>query len=157
MQDLFLPCTDPMKSVLQRVSSASVTVDGNTVGQIGRGILVLFGVEKTDTEAQLDYHIKKLLSLRIFPDEAGKMNLSIRDIGGELLVVSQFTLAGDCRKGTRPSFDTAMPPAEAERMYNRYVDRLFAESGLTVETGSFGAMMQVSLVNDGPVTFLLEN
>lgn len=146
-----------MKSVIQRVTQASVTVDNQVIGQIGRGILVLFGVEKSDDESQLDYHIGKLLRLRIFADENGKMNRSIQDIGGELLIVSQFTLAGDCRKGNRPGFDNAMPPAEAEQMYNRFVDRLRLESGLTVETGAFGAMMQVSLVNDGPVTFLLEN
>jgi D-tyrosyl-tRNA(Tyr) deacylase len=146
-----------MKSVLQRVSQASVTVDGVTVGQIGPGILVLFGVEKNDTEDKLDYHLGKLLRLRIFPDDAGKMNRSVQDIGGGLLIVSQFTLAGDCRKGNRPGFDNAMPPAEAERMYNLFVQRLRDESGLVVQTGVFGAMMQVSLVNDGPVTFLLEN
>jgi D-tyrosyl-tRNA(Tyr) deacylase len=146
-----------MKSILQRVSQASVTVDGQVIGEIGRGVLVLFGVEKSDDEAKLDYHIKKLLNLRIFADEADKMNLSVTDIRGELLIVSQFTLAGDCRKGNRPGFDNAMPPAEAERMYNRYVERLRAESGLKVATGAFGAMMQVALINDGPVTFLLEN
>lgn len=146
-----------MKSVLQRVSKASVTVDGQIIGQINQGILVLFGVEKSDDEAKMDYHIAKLLKLRIFADENGKMNRSIQDIGGELLIVSQFTLAGDCRKGNRPGFDNAMPPAEAEHMYQQFVERLRQESGLKVETGSFGAMMQVSLVNDGPVTFLLEN
>jgi D-aminoacyl-tRNA deacylase len=146
-----------MKSVLQRVSQASVTVDGQIIGQIGRGILVLFGVEKNDDTAKLDYHIAKLLKLRIFPDENDKMNRSIQDIGGELLIVSQFTLAGDCRKGNRPGFDNAMPPAEAECMYELFVKRLRQESNLKVETGSFGAMMQVSLINDGPVTFLLEN
>lgn len=146
-----------MKSVLQRVSQANVTVDNKVIGQIGQGILVLFGVEKADDETKLDYHIGKLLRLRIFADENGKMNRSVQDIGGELLIVSQFTLAGDCRKGNRPGFDNAMPPAEAEHMYNRLVERLCQESGLTVQTGAFGAMMQVSLVNDGPVTFLLEN
>lgn len=132
-------------------------MDGQVIGRIGAGVLVLFGVEKGDDEAKLDYHVGKLLKLRLFADEAGKMNRSVQDIGGGLLLVSQFTLAGDCRKGTRPSFDGAMPPAEAELLYNRYVARLRAESGLTVETGAFGAMMQVALVNDGPVTFLLEN
>jgi D-tyrosyl-tRNA(Tyr) deacylase len=146
-----------MKSVLQRVSQASVTVDQQVIGQIGQGLLVLFGVEKADDEGKLDYHIGKLLRLRIFADENGKMNRSIQDISGELLIVSQFTLAGDCRKGNRPGFDNAMPPTEAERMYQRFVARLREESGLKVETGSFGAMMQVSLINDGPVTFLLEN
>lgn len=146
-----------MKSVLQRVSQAGVSVDGTIVGQIGRGVLVLFGVEKDDTEEKLDYHIRKVLQLRIFEDEAGKMNHSVQDIQGELLVVSQFTLAGDCRKGTRPSFDKAMAPEEANRLYEAFVGRLRAESGLRVETGVFRAMMAVSLVNDGPVTFLLEN
>ncbi len=146
-----------MKSVLQRVSQASVAVDDQIIGQIRRGILVLFGVEKNDDDSKLDYHISKLLKLRIFPDDADKMNLSVQDIQGDLLIVSQFTLAGDCRKGTRPGFDNAMPPAEAERIYNRFVERLRAESNLKIETGAFGAMMQVSLINDGPVTFLLEN
>lgn len=146
-----------MKSVLQRVSQASVSVDSQVIGQIRRGILVLFGVEKDDTEAKLDYHVGKLLKLRIFADQNDKMNLSVQDIEGELLIVSQFTLAADCKKGTRPGFDNAKPPAEAQQLYNRFVEKLRQESGLKVETGSFGAMMQVALVNDGPVTFLLEN
>src|SRR5262245_7225637 len=142
-----------MKLVLQRVSEAKVTVEGRIVGQIGPGILVLFGVEKGDDDAKLDYHVGKLLKLRIFADEAGKMNRSVQDINGSLLIVSQFTLAGDCRKGNRPGFDNAMPPAEAERMYELFVRKLRNTSTLDVQTGSFGAMMQVSLVNDGPVTF----
>lgn len=146
-----------MKTVLQRVSQASVTVDGQVIGQIGPGILVLFGVEKNDDDVKLDYHLGKLLRLRIFADENDKMNRSIQDIGGELLIVSQFTLAGDCKKGNRPGFDNAKAPAEAERMYNLFVEKLRQESGLKVETGAFGAMMQVALINDGPVTFLLEN
>jgi D-tyrosyl-tRNA(Tyr) deacylase len=147
-----------MKSVLQRVSQASVTVEGQVVGQIDRGILVLFGVEKHDTEDKLAYHVKKLLQLRIFEDEAGKMNRSVQDIGGGLLLVSQFTLAGDCRKGTRPGFDNAMPPERARQFYERYVAMVGeAAGGLPVQTGVFGAMMSVALVNDGPVTFLLEN
>lgn len=146
-----------MKTVIQRVSQASVTVDHQTIGQIGQGLLVLFGVEKDDDDAKLDYHLGKLLKLRIFADENGKMNRSIQDIQGELLIVSQFTLAGDCRKGNRPGFDNAKAPAEAERMYNLLVEKLQQQSGLKVETGSFGAMMQVALINDGPVTFLLEN
>ena len=146
-----------MKTVIQRVSQASVTVDGQMIGQIGQGMLVLFGVEKHDDDAKLDYHLGKLLKLRIFADENGKMNRSIQDIQGELLIVSQFTLAGDCRKGNRPGFDNAKAPAEAERMYNMLVEKLRQTSGLKVETGSFGAMMQVALINDGPVTFLLEN
>lgn len=146
-----------MKSVIQRVSQACVTVDGQRIGQIGRGILVLFGVEKEDTPSKLDYHVGKLLRLRIFPDDNDKMNLSIQDIRGELLIVSQFTLAADCRKGNRPGFDNAKAPQEAEQLYHQFIQRLQQESGLTVETGSFGANMQISLVNDGPVTFLLEN
>lgn len=146
-----------MKTILQRVSQASVTVDGQVIGQIGPGILVLFGVEKNDEDAKLDYHLGKLLRLRIFADENDKMNRSIQDIGGELLIVSQFTLAGDCKKGNRPGFDNAKAPTEAERMYNLFVEKLRQESGLKVETGAFGAMMQVALINDGPVTFLLEN
>lgn len=146
-----------MKTVLQRVSQASVTVDGKIIGQIGQGILVLFGVEKDDDDAKLEYHLAKLMKLRIFTDENGKMNRSIQDIQGELLIVSQFTLAGDCRKGNRPGFDNAKLPAEAERLYNLFVEKLRTESGLKVDTGSFGAMMQVALINDGPVTFLLEN
>jgi D-tyrosyl-tRNA(Tyr) deacylase len=146
-----------MKTVLQRVSQASVTVDGQVIGQIGPGILVLLGVEKNDDDAKLDYHLGKLLRLRIFADENDKMHRSIQDIGGELLIVSQFTLAGDCKKGNRPGFDNAKAPVEAERMYNLFVEKLRQESGLKVETGSFGAMMQVALINDGPVTFLLEN
>lgn len=146
-----------MKAVLQRVRNASVTVDGKIVGQIGPGILVLFGVEKADTADKLDYQVKKLINLRIFEDEAGKMNRSIQDIQGGILVVSQFTLAGDCRKGNRPGFDNAMAPAEANAMYEAYVSKIRAESGLTVETGVFGSMMDVALINDGPVTFILEN
>lgn len=146
-----------MKSVLQRVNQAGVSVNGQVIAKINRGILVLFGVEKDDTEDKLDYHIGKLLRLRIFPDQNDKMNLSIQDIQGDLLIVSQFTLAADCRKGNRPGFDNAKPPQEAEHLYNRFVDRLRQESGLTVQIGSFGANMQVSLTNDGPVTFLLEN
>jgi D-tyrosyl-tRNA(Tyr) deacylase len=147
-----------MKAVLQRVSQASVTVDGQIVGQIGPGLLVLFGVEKADTADKLDYQVKKLLNLRIFSDEAGKMNRSVVDINGGVLVVSQFTLAGDCRKGNRPGFDNAMPPTEAESMYQQYVQQIqTAAPSLTVQTGVFGAHMDVALVNDGPVTFILEN
>lgn len=146
-----------MKCVIQRVSQASVTVDQSIVGQIDRGLLVLFGVEKDDDASQLDYHVGKLLKLRIFPDEQGKMNRSVQDIQGGILVVSQFTLAGDCRKGNRPGFDNAKAPQEAEQLYLQLVEKLRQSSTLTVETGVFGADMQVSLVNDGPVTFILEN
>ncbi len=145
-----------MKSLFQRVKEASVTVDGKVIGKINAGILVFLGLDKGDTEKDIDFHIKKLLTLRIFPDEQGKMNLSVTDIQGELLIVSQFTLAASCRKGTRPSFDSAMPPDKAKRFYDLYLHRLREETTLKVETGEFGAMMMVSLINDGPVTFLIE-
>jgi D-tyrosyl-tRNA(Tyr) deacylase len=147
-----------MKSLVQRVREASVTVEGRLVGEIGQGLLVLLGVEKGDTLADLEKHTDKLLKLRIFADEAGKMNRSICDVGGGILVVSQFTLAGDCRKGNRPGFDRAMPPDEARAMVDAYVARLRTEAPqLAVATGEFGAYMDVRLLNDGPVTFLLEN
>ena len=145
-----------MKSLLQRVKQASVTVEGKIVGEIQTGILVLLGIEKGDAPQDIDFHIKKLLEFRIFPDAQDKMNLSVTDVGGGLLIVSQFTLAASCRKGTRPSFDSAMPPAEARRFYELYLARLREATALTVETGEFGAMMDVALVNDGPVTFMLE-
>lgn len=144
-----------MKTVIQRVKSASVTIDGNLYSSINQGILVLYGVEKGDVEDFSRYLTEKILKLRIFEDDNGKMNLSVKDIHGELLIVSQFTLAGDTRKGTRPSFDSAMPPKEAEVMYENFV-KMMKESGLTVKTGIFGAMMDVALINDGPVTFILE-
>lgn len=144
-----------MKTVIQRVKTASVTIDDKLHSSIKQGILIFYGVEKGDSEDFSKYLSEKILKLRIFEDENGKMNLSVKDIQGELLIVSQFTLAGDTRKGTRPSFDTAMPPKEAEIMYNNFVETV-KESGLTVKTGVFGAMMDVSLINDGPVTFILE-
>lgn len=145
-----------MKSLLQRVKQASVCVDGNTIGAIGAGILVFVAFEKGDTDVEMQKHLHKLLSLRIFPDEAGKMNLSVTDIEGELLIVSQFTLAGSCQKGTRPSFDNAMPPKEAEAFYESYLETLRKQTPLKVETGQFAAMMDVSLINDGPVTLWLD-
>ena len=145
-----------MKAVIQRVSAAKVEVEGKTVGQIGRGILLLLGVEKGDEERDADWLAEKIGNLRIFEDEKGKMNLSVKEIEGELLAVSQFTLAGNCAKGRRPSFDTAAPPEEANRLYEYFVERLRG-LGLPVETGVFQAMMQVSLTNDGPVTFILES
>jgi D-tyrosyl-tRNA(Tyr) deacylase len=144
-----------MKAVIQRVSSASVVVDGETVGSISRGTLVLLGVEKGDDEARADWLAGKICDLRIFSDQDGRMNLSVRDVAGSLLVVSQFTLAGNCAKGKRPSFDTAAPPDEGRRLYEYFVqsvDRL----GIPVQTGIFQADMRVALVNDGPVTFILE-
>lgn len=144
-----------MKAVIQRVKSASVTVEEKVAGRIGQGIMVLLGIEKGDSEAQADWLAEKIAGLRIFSDQQGKMNLSVRDIGGALLVVSQFTLAGNCSKGKRPSFDTAAPPDEGQRLYEYFVGAA-RRLGLPVETGIFQADMQVELVNDGPVTFVLE-
>ena len=145
-----------MKAVIQRVSRASVEVGTQVVGSIGPGLLVYLGLEKGDGQADLEWVGTKILGLRCFEDEAGKMNLSVREIGGELLAVSQFTLAGNCAKGRRPSFDTAAPPEEANRLYQYFVARLQG-LGMQVETGIFQADMQVHLVNDGPVTFILES
>jgi D-tyrosyl-tRNA(Tyr) deacylase len=145
-----------LKAVIQRVSEAKVEVDGKTVGRIGKGILVLLGVEKGDGERDANWVAEKIGNLRIFEDEAGKMNLSVKDIAGELLAVSQFTLAGNCAKGRRPSFDSAAPPEKANLLYEYFVGKLRG-LGLPVETGVFQAMMQVSLINDGPVTFILES
>lgn len=144
-----------MKVVIQRVSSADVVVAGEQVGRINRGIMLLLGVEKGDTEAAADWLVEKVITLRIFEDEDGKMNRSLQDIAGGLLVVSQFTLAGNCNKGRRPSFDTAAPPDEGRRLYDYFV-KVAEGKGIKVETGIFQADMQVSLVNDGPVTFVLE-
>ncbi len=144
-----------MKAVIQRVTSANVAVAGQIVGEIGSGILVLLGVEKGDDEAKADWLAEKIVNLRIFEDEAGKMNRSVQEIGGSLLVVSQFTLAGNCAKGRRPSFDTAAPPDEGKRLYEYFVEST-RKLGLAVATGIFQADMQVALVNDGPVTFILE-
>lgn len=145
-----------MRVVVQRVSHASVTIDGEVVGQIGRGLLVLVGINKTDGEAEITFLADKLVNLRIFPDDDDKMNRSLMDIQGELLVVSQFTLYGDCRKGRRPSFIDAAGPDHAIPVYERFVARL-RESGLNVETGRFGANMQVDLQNDGPVTLIIDS
>lgn len=144
-----------MKAVIQRVTSASVTVEDKIIGHIGHGIMILLGVEKLDAEAQADWLVEKICGLRIFSDDGGKMNLSAQDIGGSLLVVSQFTLAGNCAKGRRPSFDTAAPPDQGKRLYEYFVAAA-RRTGLPVETGIFQADMQVSIVNDGPVTFVLE-
>ncbi len=144
-----------MKAVIQRVSTASVTVDNTVVGRIGAGILVLLGVEKGDNEAAADWLAEKIVALRIFEDEQGKMNRSLLETGGSLLVVSQFTLAGNCAKGRRPSFDTAAPPQEGKRLYDYFVEAA-KKLAVPVETGIFQADMQVALVNDGPVTFILE-
>jgi len=144
-----------MKALIQRVSRASVEANGEELASIGRGILILLGVEKGDTKAEADYLADKIVNLRIFPDEQDRMNLSVMDIKGELLAVSQFTLAGDLRKGRRPSFDTAAPPDRAEELYIKFVEKLKA-SGLRIATGRFQTMMQIHLTNDGPVTFILE-
>lgn len=145
-----------MRAVLQRVSSAAVVVDGAVVGEIGAGLLVLLGVETGDAEADARYLAEKTAGLRIFEDAAGKMNLAVADAGGAVLVVSQFTLAADCRQGRRPGFSRAAPPALANDLYERFVALLRA-AGLTVATGIFQATMQVRLVNEGPVTMLLDS
>jgi D-tyrosyl-tRNA(Tyr) deacylase len=144
-----------VKGLIQRVKHANVVVDGETVGQIETGILLLLGVEKGDGEMQLDKLLHKVVNYRIFPDDAGHMNRSLLDTEGDLLVVSQFTLAADTQKGLRPSFSSAAPPDEAEQLYELFVRRSRLKVN-RVETGEFGADMAVSLLNDGPVTFLLE-
>lgn len=144
-----------MRAVVQRVSEASVSIDGATVGEIGEGLLVLLGAGAGDTERDLEYVASKILGLRIFPDEDGKMNHSLVDIGGAALVVSQFTLYGDTRKGRRPSFVRAMDPGEASPMVDRFVERLARE--VKVATGRFGADMDVRLCNRGPVTLLIDS
>ena len=145
-----------MRAVVQRVSRARVTVGSETTGKIGRGLLVLLGVAKTDSESAADYLAEKVAGLRVFEDADGKMNLDVSQAGSAVLVVSQFTLYGDVRKGKRPSFDDAARPEEARRLYEHFVGKL-RELGLKVETGRFQEMMQVKLVNDGPVTILLDS
>lgn len=145
-----------MRAVVQRVSSASVRVDGETIGRIGRGLLVLLGVSQSDSEAVASRMLSKIVEMRIFDDQKGLMNLSLLDTGGEMLVVSQFTLYADCRRGRRPSFIGAAPPDVAERIYNSFVDAARKQLG-RVSTGKFRAMMEVESVNDGPVTILLDS
>lgn len=145
-----------MRAVVQRVSNASVETNSVTAGKINKGLLVLLGVSNRDTEKDVRFMADKVINLRIFPDEEDKMNLSVKDMGGEILVVSQFTLYGDCRKGRRPSYNDAAMPEKAQDLYNLYVDTI-KESGLKIATGEFQAMMKVSLVNDGPVTILLDS
>jgi D-tyrosyl-tRNA(Tyr) deacylase len=145
-----------MRAVVQRVSHAQVAVDGEIVGEIGRGLLVLLGVAHADVEADADYLADKIAGLRVFEDENEKMNLDTAAIGGGILVVSQFTLYGDVRRGKRPSFDAAAPPERARQLYEYFADRIRA-SGLPCQTGRFQEMMQVELVNDGPVTILLDS
>lgn len=145
-----------MKFVIQRVTEASVTVEGKTIGEIGKGFLVLIGVGKEDTRETADKYLKKMIGLRIFEDAEGKTNLSLKDVGGELLLVSQFTLYANCKKGNRPSFVEAGDPEQAEDLYNYIVEEAKKQVNV-VQTGSFGADMKVSLLNDGPFTILLEN
>ena len=145
-----------MRLVIQRVKEASVSVEGKVVGKIAAGLLIFLGVAKSDEVKDVDALVKKVIELRIFEDDAGKMNLSAQETGAAFLVVSQFTLYGDCRKGRRPSFDEAAPPEKGEELYNLFVEKLKAENS-KVETGRFRAMMDVALVNDGPVTFVLES
>ena len=145
-----------MRAVVQRVSRARVSVNGEITGEIGRGLLVLLGVGVGDTRADADYLAEKTIGLRIFEDAGGKMNLSVAEVGGALLVVSQFTLYGDARRGKRPSFDAAAPPDEARELYEYFVEKIRA-AGLRSETGRFQETMQVELVNEGPVTILLDS
>ena len=145
-----------MKIVIQRVERASVTINGTVSGVIEKGLLILVGIHETDTKKEIDWCCRKIPKLRIFEDDDGKMNRSVQDIGGGLLVVSQFTLYGNAKKGNRPSFIEAAKPDKAEPMYDYMIDKLKSESGLKVESGEFGAMMDVELINSGPVTLILE-
>jgi D-tyrosyl-tRNA(Tyr) deacylase len=145
-----------MRAVVQRVSHAKVTVNGEITGEIGPGLLVLLGVGQGDTRAAADYLVEKTIGLRIFEDAGGKMNLSVVDIGGAVLSVSQFTLYGDVRRGKRPSFDAAAPPQQARELYEYFVEKIRA-AGLRCETGRFQEMMKVELANEGPVTILLDS
>jgi D-tyrosyl-tRNA(Tyr) deacylase len=145
-----------MRAVVQRVKEAKVVVEGKTVGEIGHGLLVFLGVEQADEIEDAEYLVSKIINLRIFKDNEQKFNLSLVDVKGEMLVVSQFTLLGDCRKGRRPSFSDAAPPEKAQKLYEDFM-KLVAKNNITVASGEFQAMMDVSLVNDGPVTMLLDS
>lgn len=145
-----------LRAVVQRVSSALVTVDGSVAGEIGKGLVVLVGVGREDAERDIEYLAEKITGLRVFPDQDGKMNLSVREASGSLLIVSQFTLYGDCRKGKRPGYDKAAAPDQAIAQYDRFVDRC-KTYGIPVETGVFQADMLVSIQNDGPVTLLIDS
>ena len=145
-----------MRAVVQRVTSSKVTVNGEVVGSIKKGFTVLLGISKDDGEEDIKYIKDKIINLRVFQDENDKMNLSLRDVGGELLIISQFTLYGDCRKGRRPNFMAALGGSEAEILYNKFLEKIKKE-GIKVETGIFGADMKVSIENDGPVTLILES
>ena len=144
-----------MKVLIQRVKNAGVDIEGAKVSSVKKGVLALVGIEKGDTKEQVEKLAKKVVNLRVFPDENDKMNLSLMDIHGEMLIVSQFTLCGDCKKGTRPSFDRSAPPDIANELYEYFVSQV-SSYGIKTGTGKFGAMMEVSLINDGPVTFMLE-
>lgn len=144
-----------MKVLIQRVKEASVTIDGNLYSSIGAGILALVGIEKGDTFEQVQKAAKKIVNLRIFAASNDKMNLSLIDTQGEMLIVSQFTLCGDCKKGTRPSFDKSAPPAQANDLYEKFVQEV-SGYGIKTQTGKFAAMMDVALINDGPVTFMID-
>ncbi len=145
-----------MRAVIQRVHRASVRVSGTTVGKISQGIVVLLGIHRDDTALEIDWMTEKIANLRIFEDDKGAMNLSLFDIGKEMLIVSQFTLYGDCRKGRRPGYSTAAAPDTAEPLYLQFIDRV-KKMGISTATGKFGAMMEVHLVGDGPVTLLLDS
>lgn len=145
-----------MRAVVQRVTRGRVTVDGQTSGEIGRGVVVLLGVGQDDGPADAEYLARKVTGLRIFEDQQGKMNLALADVGGQALVVSQFTLYGDCRRGNRPSFSTAAPSEKGKQLYDYFVEKL-RETGIAVQTGVFQAHMQVEIINDGPVTLLLDS
>jgi D-tyrosyl-tRNA(Tyr) deacylase len=146
-----------MRVVIQKVSEASVSIGNRITGRIGSGLLVLLGIEEADSTEDIEWLSGKICRLRIFPDEQGIMNLSVHDIGGEIMVVSQFTLHASTKKGNRPSYIRAARPETAVPLYNAFINQLFAEIGREVQTGEFGAMMQVALVNDGPVTILIDS
>ncbi|MCK4265129.1 D-tyrosyl-tRNA(Tyr) deacylase [Candidatus Babeliales bacterium] len=144
-----------MKAIIQRVTSASVDIDNKEIASINNGMLILLGIHKNDTEKESNYIIKKLINLRIFSDENNLMNKSIVEVGGEILIVSQFTLYGSVKKGNRPSFTETMPPKEAEEFYNKFIKQL--KANFPTKTGKFGAYMKVKLVNDGPITILIDS
>lgn len=143
-----------MVVVLQRVSNASVEIKGEKVSEIGKGLVLFLGIQKGDNEKDIDYLVNKIPNLRVFEDSSGKMNLSLKDIGGEILIVSEFTLTADCKKGLRPSFDKAAPPQEAKKLYETFIERL-KQIGVPVKEGIFRSFMNVSLINEGPVTFVI--